>query len=331
MPPWHNACLGGGIYICPNMSGRLAILVIPFLLGTAAMAQDPSRLIAEGDSLLALERPQKALDKFTAAVDMAPSASTYSARARAWYRLDRMDRYLMDVEKALKLDSLHPEANFQRAMYASRSEDNVAVERYSSRALVHGAKEPLRYQLLILRGQARTETRDYAGAIEDLRSGLGDRTEDLPAMKSLARCYDAMGEHEASLHVLEKLCAVEPDDIGNWTNRGFELATLGRHEDALVVYGEALELDRDEPTALSDRAWSLLQLHREDEALRDVERSLKAYPANAFALRTRALLNLNKGLKEKACADLQLAHILGGVPDVDKLIDQNCAGVLPKR
>lgn len=308
------------------MTGRFAILMVASLLGVAALAQDASRYMAQGDSLLALDRPQKALDKYTKAVEKVPSAATYSARARAWFRLDRMDRFLLDVDQALKLDSLWTEANFQRAVYAARSEDHTAVVRFSSRALAHGAKDPLRSQLLVLRGQARAEKHDPTGAIADLVEGLGDRTDDPTALKTLARSYDAADDHEKSLSVLEKLCAVEPNDIGNWTNRGFELATLGRHEDALAVYGEALGLDPDEPTALSDRAWSLLQLHREDEALRDVERSLKSYPANAFALRTRALLYLKKGQHEKACSDLQLAHILGGVPEVDKLLDEHCAG-----
>ncbi len=309
--------------------GLLAACLL--LAGLGAMGQGVERAIAEGDSLLAVERPQKALERFTYAVDKEPTAAHLSARARAWYRLDRMDRFLLDVDRALKLDSTLAEANYQRALYASRSEDHRGVDRYASAALRHGATGTLRQQLLVLRGRSRAETHDHNGAIADLQEGLGDRTEDTPAMKALANAYDAVGDHASSLAVLEKLCAVEPEDIGNWTNRGFELAKLGRHEEALTIYGEALGIDKDEPTALSDRAWSLLQLKREEEALKDVERSLRSYPANAFALRTRGILYAHKGLREKACADLQLARIIGGVPEVDKLIEEHCAGIPQKR
>ena len=130
---------------------------------------------------------------------------------------------------------------------------------------------------------------------------------------------------------LEQLCAVQPEDIGNWTNRGYELAALGRFDEALTIYGEALALDKDEPTVLSNRAWALLKLGRQDEALSDVERSLKSYPANPYALRTRALLYVAKGQREKACADLELARIIGGVDDVLQLITEHCAGIAPKR
>lgn len=301
------------------------------LLASGANGQSVVHLIAEGDSLLAIDRPQKALDKYSEAVQLEPTATSYAARSRAWLYMDRMDRFLLDSEKALQLDSVHVEANMQRALYAFRSEDHVMAERLCSRALDHNAQSDLRRQCLLMRGQSRTELKKYKAAILDIQEGLGDRTDDTEAMKSLARAHDAAGDHAASLMVLEKLCTVEPYDIGNWTNRGYELSALGRHEDALAIYDQALKLDKDEPTVLSNRANALLQLGREKEALEDVQRSLRSYPANAFALRTRAILFSHKGEKEKACSDLNLARILGGVNDIDQLIEEHCSGIAPQR
>lgn len=310
---------------------RLLVLAALAVLGMHAQGQDAARLIAMGDSLLAADRTQKALDKFNAAVQLAPTATSYAARARAWSAMDRMDRYLMDVDRALKLDSLHVEANYQRATYALRVEDYHLADRAATRALDNGAMDPFRRKLLVLRGEARAELKQDLPAINDLQQGLGDRTNDLTAMKTLARLYDGTGQHALSLAVLEKLCALEPGDIGNWTNRGYELTELGRYDEALIVLAQALVLDKDEPTALSNRAYTLLKLDRDAEALSDVERSLRSYPANPFALRTRALLRLRKGEREKACDDLSLAKILGGVSDVDALIKEHCAGGRTKR
>ena len=97
------------------------------------------------------------------------------------------------------------------------------------------------------------------------------------------------------------------------------------------MFDHALILDKDEPVARSNRAYCLLKLGREQEAMTDVERSLKAYPANPWALRTRALLYLNKGEREKACSDLSLAKILGDVPEVDKLVQEHCGGTTSPR
>jgi tetratricopeptide (TPR) repeat protein len=313
------------------MKFRSALLFLVLALAAVGRAQDAARLVAQGDSLLAIGRAQKAADRYTAAIALAPTAPNYAARARAWMNMDRMDRMLLDCEKALKADSLNPEACLLRAIYAFRSEDHRTAERMATRALEHGAKAGQRGQALLIRGQARTELKDHNGAVGDLREGLGNRTEDRDAMRSLARALDALGDHAGSLAVLEQLCAVQPDDIGNWTNRGYELAALGRYDEALTIYGEALALDKDEPTVLSNRAWTLWKLGRNDEALKDVDRSLKSYPANPYALRTRALLLLAKGHRERACNDLQLARIIGGVPEVNALIDAHCAGMPPKR
>jgi tetratricopeptide (TPR) repeat protein len=311
----------------------IPVITLSFLLlfASEVNAQSASRLIAEGDSLLALDRPQKAVDKYSAAVEMEPTATSYSARARAWLYMDRMDRFLLDAEKALQLDSLHVEANTHRALYAFRGEEYAVAERLCTRALAHGAQKAQRQECLVMRGRSRTELKKYKAAVDDLQEGLGDSTTDIDALKSLARAHDALGAHDASLIVLEKLCSVEPADIGNWANRGFELSAMGRHADALAVYDQALKLDKDEPTVLSNRANALLQLGRETEAMSDVQRSLRSYPANAFALRTRAMLLLHLGEKEKACSDLNLARILGGVQDIDQLIEQHCSGTAPQR
>lgn len=321
---------------CPTFGQHMRVLPVItlsvlLLLASGANGQTTAHLIAQGDSLLALDRPQKALDKYNAALELEQNATSYSARARAWVYMDRMDRFLLDCERALELDSLHVEANTQRALYAFRGEDYAVAERLCTRALDHGARNALRQECLIMRGRSRAELKKYKAAIGDLQEGLGDRSTDTDALKSLARAHDAIGDHAASLAVLEKLCTVEPDDIGNWANRGFELDALGRHADALAVYDQALKLDKDEPTVLSNRANALLQLGKEAEALSDVQRSLRSYPANALALRTRAILLLHKGEKEKACNDLNLARILGGVEDIDQLIDLHCGGVTPQR
>lgn len=272
---------------------------------------------------------QKALSSFNDAVEHAPNATTYSARARAYFAMDRIDRFAEDVQRALSLDSTHAEANYQRALYAYQGEDLRAAERYSSRGLGYVKDEALHNQLLLLRGQARAELHEDLKAVDDLREGLKDRPDDIEANATLARVLDALHDHEDALVVLAHLCELEPDNVGHWTNRGFELASLDRHEEALAMYAKALEIDKDEPVALSDRAYSLMELGRNDEAMKEVEKSLRFYPANAFALRTRALLRMRKGDREKACSDLSLARILGGVDDIDALIQEHC-GNLPQ-
>jgi Flp pilus assembly protein TadD len=101
---------------------------------------------------------------------------------------------------------------------------------------------------------------------------------------------------------------------------------LGRYSDALPILGYALGLDKDEPVALSGRAYALAMLERDDEAWPDVERSLRFYPTNPYALRTRAILHLRKGELVKACEDLSFAKAVGDLAEVDRLLKEHCQG-----
>ncbi|MEO8591601.1 MAG: tetratricopeptide repeat protein, partial [Flavobacteriales bacterium] len=237
----------------------LNILRSVFILGsimaaTTVTAQSAQRLIMQGDSLLRLEKPQRALEYYDRAVAMGPSAGSHLARARAWYMLDRMDRFLVDVDKALRLDSASAEAHYQRALYAMRADDAAKADYHAGQAINYTNDKRLRSQSYILRGEARAELKRNAQAIEDFEMGLGTEMVDAPAMRTLARLYDATGRHSEALHVLERLCEMDPADVGNWTNRGYELIMLERYDEALKMVERALEIDKDEPVALSNRA-----------------------------------------------------------------------------
>ncbi|MCB0773472.1 MAG: hypothetical protein KDB93_08860 [Flavobacteriales bacterium] len=308
----------------------LLALAIPWAFG-AVRAQEAATLIAQGDSLLAAHENGKAMAKFNAAMALAPTADAFAGRARGWFQLAKYDKFLEDVHKALALDSLHGQANYQRALFALRAEDHQRAIQFASRVVNGDQPEPLRRQALIVRGEAEAAAGASRRAIDDLRNGLADHCDDLPAMKTLARMYDAAGSPDSSLHILEKLCELQPDDIGNWSNRGFELNRLERFSESIAMLDRALALDKDEPVVLSNKAYALLKLGHDAEAFSTVERSLSADRSNPFALRTRALLWLRKGELDKACNDLTLAKALGGAPEVDALVKQHCSGMRSNR
>ncbi|MBL7980710.1 MAG: tetratricopeptide repeat protein [Flavobacteriales bacterium] len=288
-------------------------------------AQDVRVLLAKGDSLLELGKPQRSMDYYDQAVALGENAAAYAGRAKAWYTMERMDKFVLDVEKALKLDSTLAEAHYQRGLYAMRANDPEKAEYHAGKAAAHSTNGKLTAQAYLLRGEARADLGRAAPAIDDLERGLKGGMDDLEAMRTLARLYDSAGRHADALAVLERLCDIQPTDVGNWSNRAYELIMLDRTEEALPVIERALLIDKDEPVALANRAYIHLKMGKEQEAWSDVERSLRSYPANPHALRTRAMLRLRKGEREKACEDLTLSRALGGAPEVDLLIKEHCA------
>lgn len=309
----------------PSFLAALAVLVLGSTLCGALQAQSVSTLIAQGDSLLKADKANKALDVYERAVKVEQSARTYLARARAYYMMERMDHFLMDVDKALRSDSTSSEAHYQRALYALRADDLARTEHHATKALNYAKDPRSRSKALILRGEARAEMKRPDQAILDLENGLAQGMSDPAAMTTLARLYDLKGRNKDALALLEKLCELEPDHVGHWSNRGFELIMLDRFEEALVMIERALALDKDEPVALSNRAYVQLKQGRTKEAWSDVERSLRSYPANPYALRTRAMLYLEEGELDKACSDLQLAKVMADIPEVDRLLNEKCS------
>ncbi len=308
-----------------------ALLLLVGIGASTVVAQEARINILRGDSLLRLDKPQRALEFFDNAIKEDPSANSFLARARAWYALDRMDRFLLDVDQALRKDSTSANAHYQRALYAFRGEDLEKAQYHSTKAIELATQPLLKAQAHVLRGEVRSELKHYPAAIDDLEKGVAGTASDPEVLKVLARLYDQEGRHEDALHVLEQLCALEPGQVGHWSNRGFELTMLGRYDEASKMIEEALSIDKDEPVALSNRAYVNMVLNKDAEAWTDVERSLRSYPANPFALRTRAMLRLRKGDRAKACEDLTLAKALGGVPEVEKLIKENCDTSSPQK
>lgn len=315
----------------PTLHLLLLALCTAGFLPLAAQRPDAHLLIAQGDSLLAKDAPGKALEHFEAAVAQDPTPDALAARARGFYTLRKYDKFLQDMNRALGQDSLHPQANLQRGHYALMAGDNPGAVRYADRALA-APDAALHAQALVLRGEAQAALGISGPAIADLRNGLEQHVPpDGRALKTLARLYDANDEPAASLAVLEQLCAMQPTDIGNWSNRGFELNRLQRYEEALAALDTALLLDKDEPVVLSNKAYALLKLERDAEAFSAVNRGLKADKLNPYALCTRAQLYLRKGDRDRACNDLSLAKAMGGAPEVDALMKQYCAGMIGDR
>jgi tetratricopeptide (TPR) repeat protein len=281
-------------------------------------------LIAQGDALLAAGRQAAALDKYDAAVDSSANAISWTARAKALLAIGKDKKALQDLNSALAMDSLYLPANRLSAEVAFRKGDDAGTIHFADRAL-EGHNAPVdRARLLVMRGQSLAALQHNKQALADLAEGLEGRNNDLPAMKTLARLYDLNGQFAESLGVLETLCSLEPEDIGNWCNRGHELNRLGRFAEALSVLETALRLDKDEPVTLSNKAFALMRSSRDADAMEAVNRSLRSNPENPVALCTRAELLIRRGDRDKACADLRAAKALGSAPGLEELTKENC-------
>ncbi|MDX9751165.1 MAG: tetratricopeptide repeat protein [Flavobacteriales bacterium] len=305
----------------------LALFILPLLGPSTGQAQDPAELTGQGDSALAAGDTRKAIGLYTKAIaaDDA-SLAAYEGRARAYFELEQLDRFVLDVDRVLRMDTASFTGHLLKATYAFRGEDMNTAEHHAARAERHARTALERGEALLIKGQAKAAFNQVDAAVADLEAGLGQGADDNGATATLARLYDTQGRHADALALLEVLCEKEPRNIAHWSNRGHELNQLERYDEAVTVLGTALKLDKDEPIVLNNRALALLALGRHKEALRDADRSLRSLPGNGHTLRTRALVRVQLGDRERACRDLAAAKSVGGVADVDELIATHCIG-----
>lgn len=292
----------------------------------ALIAQPVVRIVAQGDSLIEAGRASNSIEVFEKALRTERSSMTLTGRGRGYYAVGKYDKAQTDADQALKLDSTYAPALYLSAQLAQRNMDVLAAEAFATKAIASARDSVTIARAHLLRGDARAVLKRYSEAVEDLEIGTAKLSWDIEHLKELARLYDQVRRHEDALRVLERLCDMEPTDMGHWVNRAYELAQLERYPEALDAVQRALLMDKDEPIALGHRAYIHMKMGRDQEAWNDVERSLRNFAPNAYALRTRALLRLKRGDSVKACNDLTYAQALEEIPEVERLIQQHCQG-----
>lgn len=301
-------------------------LLICFSLFAPAgdQVQSPAKLITQGDELLRSGKALKAVGFYNQAIASGALADGYSSRAKAWYKLDRMDRFILDVEKALDMDKTHAYAHFQRAQYAMRSRDWSLAKTSCDRSIKNGIEGKQRAEVLICRGEAYEQLGNREAAIDDLKAGLEQVNDDPEASRLLASLYNEIELHSASAEVLIGLLNTNYGSVNDRVNLGYQLAQQGMHDQALKEYEKALLIERNNPIALSNYAYSLYKLGRNEDAELIVKKSLRAVPGNPYALRTRGMLRLAKGDKKKACQDLCIAKRTNKFKELNRIISTNC-------
>ena len=132
-------------------------------------------------------------------------------------------------------------------------------------------------------------TGDPAAAVRSLEEAARLKPESLPALTSLAKAYDRLGEREKADVTRVRLKAAYDqksvrDRLRPLRAKGMEAYDAGKLDEALESFEAMLKLSPRDPQVLAQISTVLLAMQRLDEAEKHLSRSLEIRPDNDLAL-----------------------------------------------
>ena len=168
----------------------------------------------------------------------------YLLRAKANYMISEMNvsnefanRYVKDLEAALKLNPSHPAANDARGVYlASRSNYKDAIAAFSKAI----AGDKTEYVYFEHRAMAYNALGDRKRALADLQQATSLTLESYDVWVHLAETYDALGQYNQALDCYNKVIKAKPKKIPLVQKRGNFYMKWHRYKEAIADFEKVI-------------------------------------------------------------------------------------------
>ena len=142
-------------------------------------------------------------------------------------------------------------------------------------------QEPGDLDLIEVRGQARRDQGDLAGARADAEAVLRADPQRLAARCLLVEVRMEEGQLDAALEEARALCQGQSQSAVGWRTLGRVLARREEHREAVEALQRALAMDPDAPDVLAESCLALTELERFAEAGERITRALELAPSSA--------------------------------------------------
>lgn len=221
-------------------------------------------------------------------------------RARANFMLSEMtvsneyaNRYVKDVEAALKLNPSHPAANDARGVYlASRSNYKDAIAAFSKAI----AGDKTEYVYFEHRAMAYNALGDRKKALADLQKATSLTFESYDIWVHLAETYDALGQYNQALDCYDKVIKAKPKKIPLVQKRGNFFMKWHRYKEAIADFDRVIADSAFDDDVFRLRGEAHLALKQFDPALKDFNEAIELSPelSENYGARARAYRAMGK-------------------------------------
>lgn len=152
-----------------------------------------------------------------------------------------------------------------------------------------------------------TAVRDFESAYNDLILAHTYDTTNIAPLINLGAVCDEIGKAEEGINFLYKALAIDPTYYPIYGNIGFFHQTKGDYAKAIECYNKVLEMNPDEPLGYSNRSFNRMKLGDLKGAMTDIDKSIKLYPANAYAYMVKGSIYVEQKKFDKACEQFSIA------------------------
>lgn len=160
---------------------------------------------------------------------------------------------------------------------------------------------PKNSRFYLLEAGIHMVSKNSDGARKALEAGLEQLPEDTEILFQLGLVLDNMGDVPATLDVMERVIALDPDNSEALNYLGYTLADQGRDLDrALTLVQQALEGDPENGYVIDSLAWVYYKMGRYDEAWVQMKRSVAIVDRDPVIWEHYGDVAVKLGLKKEA-------------------------------
>ncbi len=239
-----------------------------------------------GDALAAIQ-------KFTQAIALRPTAESYYQRANAQLDLGNYQAAVEDYTTALAKDPSYLAAYFNRGLaYLKLNQFQAAVDDYTKIIEKNAQDADAYYQ----RGLAYHRLKNYSAAIADYTQVIRLNPQDAEAFTNRGLSYSAAGDKQSAIADFTQAIRLNPNNASAYYSRGRARFFLADYSGAMEDYTEALRITPDDADIYVNRCGAYLNLAQYERAIADCTQaiSLNAKYQEAYSNRCLAYTNLQQ-------------------------------------
>lgn len=221
----------------------------------------------QGDRYYDLGQYEKAVESYSAAIDMQPNtAYFYNDRGCAYSNLKEYSKAISDFDKAIKLNPKFVEA------YSNRGDAYESLGEYDKAIAEYGKAIEVKPQFACAynnRGYTYGSLGEYDKAIADYDKAIELNTKYVMAYNNRGYAYNSLGEYDKAISDFEKAIELDPKQANPYKHYGCLWKKRGDFDKALELLTKAIELNPQYKEAYEERAEIYRSLGRIAEAEAD--------------------------------------------------------------